>query len=93
MSVSSLQIACPPRLRGLASAYYFVIVGLIGYGVGGTVVPLVSEYILHDTRLGGALAAISVLFSLVGILHISFAIKGFRIEIAALRDEPPIRLR
>jgi MFS family permease len=88
MSNTSLQLAAPPRLRGVASAYYFVIVSLLGYGVGPTLVPLVSEHLLEDSnRIGEALAYISLFFGTLSVLAITAALHGFRIE-RGLRPQP-----
>jgi MFS family permease len=88
MASTSLQLAAPPRLRGIASAYYFVIVSLIGYGIGPTAVPLVSEKLLGDPdRIGEAMAGIAVFFGLMSTVLISIAVRGFRIERDRARSE------
>ncbi|MDB5703845.1 MAG: hypothetical protein JWN66_961 [Sphingomonas bacterium] len=84
MASTSLQLACPPRLRGVAAAYYFVIVSLMGYGIGTTAVPLVASKILHDpNRIGESMAGISIFFGVLAIILSSIAARGFRAE----RDE------
>lgn len=81
MASASLQFAAPPRLRGIASAYYFVIVSLIGYGIGPTAVPLVTGYVFHDpSRIGEAIAIISALFAMCSAILLSIAVTGFRRE-------------
>jgi MFS family permease len=88
MASTSLQMAAPPRLRGTASAYYFVIVSLIGYGIGPSAVPLVTEHVFHDpTKIGEAMAIISAAFGLASAVLLSVAVKGFRAE-RELQTEP-----
>lgn len=82
MASTSLQIAAPQRLRGAASAWYFVIVSLLGYGIGPTAVPFVAEKILHDPSLiGEAMSGISVVFGILAIVLLLIALRGFRAEI------------
>jgi MFS family permease len=81
MAGTSLQLATPPRLRGTASAFYFVIVGLIGLGLGPMLVPFVSRTLLHDDqRIGEAMAIVAIVFSAIALLLLWLALKGFRIE-------------
>lgn len=81
MASTALQIATPSRLRGVASAYYFIIVSLVGYGIGPMAVPLVAEHILHDSgKLGEAMAAISTCFAFMAIILLSISVSGYRRE-------------
>lgn len=81
MASTSLQLAAPARLRGTASAYYFVIVSLVGYGIGPTGVPLLTEKVFHDpSRIGEAMAIISAAFGLCSAVLLSIAVRGFRLE-------------
>ena len=82
MATTSLQLAAPSRLRGVASAYYFVAVSLIGYGIGPTAVPLITEHVFHDpARIGPAMSLIAVIFGSLSIVLLSISIGGFRREI------------
>ena len=84
MASTSLQLVCPPRLRGVAAAYYFVIVSLVGYGVGTTSVPLVTRYVFDDpNKVGEAIAIIGVTFATLCLILVSIAFRGFKTE----RDE------
>nr|WP_275431466.1 MFS transporter [Sphingomonas sp. BT552] len=90
MAGTSLQLATPPRLRGSASAAYFVIVSLIGHGVGPTLVPLVTHNIFGDeARVGEALALIAFVFGVLAFCLLSFALRGFQIE-RGLREHPAV---
>jgi MFS family permease len=81
MAGASLQLATPSRLRGIASAFYFVIVGLIGLGLGPMLVPFVSTTLLHDgEQIGDAMAIVAIAFSTVALLLLWGAIAGFRTE-------------
>lgn len=88
MAGTSLQLATPSRLRGTASAAYFVIVSLIGHGIGPTLVPLVTRHVFGDeARVGEALAIIAGLFGLLAFGLLSAALRGFQIE-RGLRERP-----
>lgn len=81
MAGVSLQLATPPRLRGLAAAYYFVIVSVIAVGVGPMLVPMVTDYVLHDaTRLNGAIGIVTIACEIVAFALLFVAWRGFRIE-------------
>jgi MFS family permease len=83
MASTALQIATPPRLRGMASAYYFVIVSLVGYGLGPVAVPLVAAHVLHDINaLGLSMAIISSCFACLSLALLSVAVRGYRDECA-----------
>lgn len=82
MATTSLQLAAPSRLRGVASAYYFVAVSLIGYGIGPTAVPLITEHVLHDpAQIGSAMSLIAIIFGTLSIVLLSISVGGFRREV------------
>lgn len=84
MASTALQIATPSRLRGMASAYYFVIVSLVGYGLGPVAVPLVATHVLGaPDALGPSMAIISSCFAFLAIVLLSIAVKGYRLESGA----------
>jgi len=81
MASASLQLVTPARLRGAASAWYFVIGSLIGYGIGPTAVPIVAKSILHDpSRIGFAMASVAALFAAIALILCIVAHSGFRRE-------------
>lgn len=81
MAGASLQLATPPRLRGLASAYYFVIVSVLGVAIGPTTVPFVTHDLLGRPDLVSVgLAIVTVTFSILALLLLLVAAHGFRIE-------------
>lgn len=81
MAGASLQLATPPRLRGLASAYYFVIVSVLGVAIGPTTVPFVTHNLLGRPDLvGTGLSIVTVTFSILAFLLLTIAARGFRIE-------------
>ena len=93
MGSTSMQFATPPRLRGLAAAYYFIITSLVGYGIGPSAVPLLTKYVLHDeTQIGLAIAIVVVAFGIASFILFSIAANGFRREIEAqVADDSSLR--
>ncbi len=81
MTGVSLQLATPPRLRGLASAYYFVIVSIIAVGLGPMLVPLTTGNLLDDeTRLNTAIGILAIACECIALALLFVAWRGFRIE-------------
>lgn len=75
---ASLQMATPSRLRGLASAIYFIIGSLVGQGLGPVLVPLLTRAVLHDERaVGTALALVAIGFGLVAFVVLMIAARAF----------------
>lgn len=84
MAGASLQVATPPRLRGVASAWYFIVGSLIGYGVGPTVVPIIADKVLgNPDEIGFAMAAAASLFGICAFALLRLALAGYQEERAA----------
>lgn len=87
MAGVSLQLATPPRLRGLASAYYFVLTSVIAVGLGPLMVPMAADYILHDeNNLNTALGIVILACAAPALLFLRVALAGFR-QIIAQNEE------
>ncbi|MDO7843175.1 MFS transporter [Sphingomonas immobilis] len=81
MAGVSLQLATPPRLRGLSAAYYFVIVSVIGVGIGPMLVPFVTDNLLHDEhRLNTAIGMVTIACEIVALALLWCAFRGFSAE-------------
>lgn len=81
MASTSLQLACPSRLRGVASAYYLVVVNLVGHGLGPVAVPVVAKLLLPDpSAIGPAMAGLAICFGLVSIALLTVAFRNFARE-------------
>lgn len=79
MAGVSLQIATPPRLRGLASAYYFVIVSVLAVGIGPITVPFVAQAIIgKPDSVAGALSIVTICSSMLAFLLLLVALRGFQ---------------
>jgi hypothetical protein len=79
MAGASLQLATPARLRGLSSAFYFVIVSVIALGIGPVLVPLIAHGVLLDgNRIGDALGIVTIISSLSAFGMLIVALKAFR---------------
>jgi MFS family permease len=45
---AALQVIVPNEMRGQVTALFLTIFTLIGFGVGPTVVALITDYVFHD---------------------------------------------
>lgn len=87
MAGTALQLASPPRLRGMAASYYFVIVSVIGVGVGPTLVPFTADNLLGDPdNLNTAISIVTIVCAVVCFAFMRIALGGFRIERAAVTN-------
>lgn len=58
VAASALQLVSPPRMRGQASAIYILSVGIIGIGLGPTIVALLTDHVFgYDDAIKYSLAA------------------------------------
>ena len=81
MASTALQLATPARLLGVASAWYFIIGSLIGYGIGPTIVPFATQNLFHDpARIGTAMGIVAALFSTLSLILCAVALNGFQKE-------------
>ena len=79
MAGVSLQLATPPRLRGLSAAYYFVITSAIAAGLGPMMVPLTADYVLHDeNNLNTAIGIVILACAAFALLFLRVALSSFR---------------
>ncbi len=73
--VSAIQIETMPQYRGRAAAFYYLVLNIVGFGLGPTIVAAVTDFVIKDSaRVGeaivitvGVLSAIAVLFVLLAL--------------------------
>ena len=77
----------PNPIRARVTAIYLLLVGLIGPGLGPTVVALITDYVFHDPM------AVGESIALIGLLGYGFAavtlfavIKPFKQQMAEVMD-------
>lgn len=72
MGPAATQLVTPPELRGRVSALYVVVTGLVAMSVGGSLVGLLTDYVLRDpARLGTAMVIVAV--TILSIAALLFA--------------------
>jgi MFS family permease len=60
-AIQVVQEAVPNRLRGQASAIYYLVISVIGLTLGPLIVGLLTDYVYEDPRaIGSALAIVSI---------------------------------
>jgi MFS family permease len=68
----------PPKIRGQAGALYLLTLGLIGQGLGPTLVALVTDfYFRDDNQVGYSLLIVTTLASLIAALFLWFGRKEY----------------
>jgi len=86
MAGVSLQLATPPRLRGLSAAYYFVVTSVIAAGFGPMMVPVTADYVLNDeNNLNTALGLVILACAIFSLIFLRVALGAFR---AATAESP-----
>lgn len=89
MAATALQMVTPPRMRGLVTSIYIVMVTLMGLAVAPTLVAFVTDKIFHDeARVGDSLAVVCCGAALLSGLCLFGSLAGYR---RLLRD--PIALQ
>jgi MFS family permease len=73
--VSAIQIETMPQYRGRAAAFYYLVLNIVGFGLGPTFVAAVTDFMLEDSaRVGeaivltvGSLSALAVVFVVLAL--------------------------
>ena len=78
MALTALQLATPPQFRARVSAIYLLVVTMIGIAPAGTIVAVLSDYVIGGggTRLGQAMALVGAIGALASIPLLSMARKS-----------------
>lgn len=84
---AALQLATPARLRGMAAAFYFITVSVVGMGIGPTLVPAVTQGVFGNANaIGDALGMIAIVFGVCAFSLLTVAMIGFRGELNKQRQ-------
>ncbi|MEZ0603165.1 MFS transporter [Paraburkholderia sp. IW21] len=82
---AAIQAAVPNRMRGQAIAVYLLLAGLLGIGLGPTIVALVTDHVFHrDSALRYAVACTAAPAALFGLWLIGSGIKPYARTLASL---------
>lgn len=79
----------PNRLRGQVSALYILMQNVIGQAVTILAVALIGDYVLHDpTRIGEAMAIVSVIGAIVGAIAFALGREPLRRALTPVSTNP-----
>src|SRR3546814_9266710 len=89
LSSSALQEVTPDRMRGFASAIYFVSSALIGMTVGPALVSMITDKMLGDPqKLGWSMEMVVAVDGASSLLCSFMALGGYRALLQATPSEP-----
>jgi len=75
-TISALQEATPNRLRAQATAILYLMVNLVGVGIGPFAIAVVTDYVFHDDlALRYSLSVVAVTFTVIGATLLALALK------------------
>jgi len=82
---AALQLITPNQLRAQIIALYFLVVNLIGLGLGPTATALITDYVFADTlALRYSLAIVAAVCLPLAVLSLGLSLKPYRQCIGAL---------
>ena len=75
---AALQIMTPVRMRGQVSAIYLFVAGIIGLGLGPTLVGLATDFVFHnDAAVGKSIALVGTVALVIGLAGVEVARRNF----------------
>jgi len=87
-AAAAVQEMMPPRMRGTASALMLSANGIIGLGLGPTLVALVTDYVFGDeSALRYSLVIVCGSIQVIAAIFIFSALKPFKKTLSELRDD------
>lgn len=82
---AALQIVTPNRFRGQITAIYFFVANLVGFGLGPTVVALITDYGFgNDAALRYSLAIVAAAVLPISAMVVASGLRAFRQRVEAL---------
>ena len=79
LSAAAVQIATPNRMRAQVTAIYFLVVSLIGSGIGPLTVALSTDFLFgDDMALGKSLALVNAVLLPAGVLSLWLGLRRQR---------------
>lgn len=89
LAAAALQLSVPNRLRAQVTAIYFLVVALIGTGLGPIIVALATDYLFADPRaVGRSLSLVAAALTPFGLGALFLAFAPFRRIRADQRAQP-----
>lgn len=90
VAAAALQLITPNEIRGRISALFTMIITLIGFGAGPTLVAAISTYLdSSGIAIGIALAIVLGGAAIVAVASLAYAIPRFRIASQAMHTAEP----
>lgn len=78
-SSAALQLAAPPGMRGLITALYAFVIGIVGLVIAPTLVAFITEHVFaDDARVHASLSIVVAGSAAVGLLLTAFARRHYR---------------
>lgn len=75
---ASLQIVTPARIRGQVSAIYLFVAGIIGLGIGPTLVGMSTDFVFgDDAAVGKSIALVATIALIIGLGGVEVARRNF----------------
>jgi MFS family permease len=86
LSAAAIQLMTPNHLRAQVTAFYFLVVALIGTGLGPMVVALPTDYLFRDPlAVGRSLALVTMILIPLGSISLWYGCREFTI----ILNSPP----
>lgn len=78
-AAGALQLIVPPQIRGMASAMFLLVVGLLGSGAGPVVVAVITDFVVKDeARIGTSLSITYAIFAPISVILFIVGRKAMR---------------
>lgn len=79
LAIIAISEFVPNEMRGVITAVYFVLIGLLSTGLGPFAVGLATDYLFQDkAAIGHSLATVSLLTGVPGAVLLTIGLKPFR---------------
>ena len=87
VAAASIQLITPNRMRGQVTAFYLLIVNLVGAGLGPMIIAFFTDYVfMSDQKLGLSLAMFGAIFGPLALLLLWSCRKMYAAEVAQASD-------
>jgi len=84
---AALQIVTPNQMRAQVTAMWLFVLNVIGFGMGPTIVALLTDFLFRDeARIGDALALASASLGLVAMFVIWYGLKPYAESVRRARE-------
>jgi len=83
---AAMQIITPNQMRGQVTALYLFMFNVIGFGLGPTVVALITNQVFSEAQVGYSLATTAAIFGPISTLVIFIGLKAYGRSVALARQ-------